>query len=153
MQDLTYLQEAAQYPDENAKRFIAVLNKKVEIGRLMNALGHMTARLVAQIDDVKELCFLDYHDANGGIHPAISHYPFIVLRADNANKIRKVRDELIQRQIPFTDFVDTMTIGTSAEQRQATAERIESELDYFGICMFGDTEELKKITGKFTLFR
>lgn len=32
-------------PDENSKKFIAVLNKKVDIGKLMNALGHMTAGL------------------------------------------------------------------------------------------------------------
>jgi hypothetical protein len=32
-------------PDESTKRFIAILNKKVEPGRLMNALGHMTAGL------------------------------------------------------------------------------------------------------------
>ena len=32
-------------PDENTKRFAAVLNKKIEIGRFMNALGHMTAGL------------------------------------------------------------------------------------------------------------
>jgi len=32
-------------PDENSLRFIAVLNKKVETGKLMNALGHMSAGL------------------------------------------------------------------------------------------------------------
>jgi len=32
-------------PDENSKRFVAVLNKKIEIGKLMNALGHMTVGL------------------------------------------------------------------------------------------------------------
>ena len=32
-----------QLPDENSKRFIAILNKKVDIGKQLNALGHMTA--------------------------------------------------------------------------------------------------------------
>ena len=32
-------------PNENSKRFIAILNKKIEPGRLMNALGHATAGL------------------------------------------------------------------------------------------------------------
>ena len=35
-------------PDENSMRFIAVLNKKIEPGRLMNALGHMTAGLAGE---------------------------------------------------------------------------------------------------------
>ena len=49
---------AASLPDENSRRFIAVLNEKIEIGRLLNALGHMTAGLVASFPDREELCFL-----------------------------------------------------------------------------------------------
>ncbi|MBD1558167.1 DUF2000 domain-containing protein [Vibrio sp. S9_S30] len=145
--------DLSTFPDENSKRFVAVLNKKVDMGRLFNALGHMTAGLVAQIEDVDSLCFLPYRDKEGGIHPSISHYPFIVLKADNSNKIRKVRGELLQRHIPFTDFTDTMIVGTSAEQLKATSEKSEQDLEYFGVCMFGDTSELKEFTGKFSLFK
>ncbi|TMN41114.1 DUF2000 domain-containing protein [Pseudoalteromonas sp. S2755] len=140
-------------PDENSKRFVAVLNKKVELGRLFNALGHMTAGLIDQIGNTDELCFLTYQDKDGGTHPSISHYPFIVLKADNSNKIRKVRAELVARNIPFTDFTDTMIVGTSEQQVSATAETPEQDLEYFGICMFGDSTELKEFTGKFSLFK
>ncbi|MBR8845041.1 MULTISPECIES: DUF2000 domain-containing protein [unclassified Pseudoalteromonas] len=140
-------------PDENSKRFVAVLNKKVELGRLFNALGHMTAGLIDQIGNTDELCFLPYRDKDGGIHPSISHYPFIVLKADNSNKIRKVRAELVARNIPFTDFTNTMIVGTSEQQVSATAETPEQDLEYFGICMFGDSAELKEFTGKFSLFK
>lgn len=75
-----------QLPDEATKRFVTVLNKKIEPGRLMNALGHTTAGLVAGIENTDELCFLQYHDKDGGIHPNISHYAFIVLKADNLIK-------------------------------------------------------------------
>ena len=34
-----------ELPDENKFRFVAILNKKIEPGKLMNALGHMTAGL------------------------------------------------------------------------------------------------------------
>ncbi len=36
--------DVSHLPDENIFRFIAMLNKKIEPGKLMNALGHMTAR-------------------------------------------------------------------------------------------------------------
>lgn len=143
----------ADLPDENAKRFVAVLNKKIEPGRLMNALGHMTAGLSACALDTKEMCFLNYADKDGGEHPHISHYPFIVLKADNGNKIRKVRQEALSRKIPFADFTDTMIIGTSEEQLNATANTAEEDLNYFGIVLFADTEELKEFTGKFSLFQ
>ncbi|GLT17725.1 hypothetical protein GCM10007938_15030 [Vibrio zhanjiangensis] len=145
--------DSSNLPDENSKRFVAVLNKKIEMGRLFNALGHMSVGLVDQVGDVAKLCFLQYQDKDEGIHPSISHYPFIVLKADNSNKIRKVRNELLERNIPFTDFTDTMIVGSSEQQVMATSEKAEQDLEYFGICMFGDTAELKEITGKFSLFK
>ncbi len=139
-------------PDENSKRFVAVLNKKMEAGRLMNALGHMTAGLAGGSGKSEEMCFLQYEDKEGGSHPNISHFPFIVLKADNSNKIRQAREEAIKRGILFSDFCSTMTLGTSEEQMDATKNTSEAELEYIGIVMFGETEELKQFTGKFSLF-
>ncbi len=140
-------------PDENSKRFIAVLNKKIEIGRLMNALGHITAGLAGASGKANEMCFLQYEDKDHTVHPNISHFPFIVLKADNGNKIRTIRNECIGRNIPFSDFTSTMTIGTSEDQQNATKNSLESELEYYGIVMFGNTEELKEFTAKFSLFQ
>jgi len=142
-----------QLPDENSKRFIAILNKKVEIGKLLNALGHMTAGLAGGSSDPSEMCLLRYEDQNGGVHPNISHFPFIVLKADNSNKIRKVREEAIERGIQFTDFTSTMTVGTSQDQQDRTKNTLEEELEYYGVCLFGKTNELKEFTGKFSLFQ
>lgn len=140
-------------PDEKDKRFIAVLKKDVEPGKLMNALGHMTAGLAGGYEKAGEMCFLQYEDKEGGKHPNISHFPFIVLRADNSNQIRTIREEAIKRRLLYTDFTSTMTVGTSAEQVKATKETSENDLDYFGICLFGNTSELKEFTGKFSLFK
>ena len=119
----------------------------------MNALGHMTAGLAGGFSKQDEMCFLQYEDKDGGKHPNISHFPFIVLQADNSNKIRTVRNEAIKRGIIFTDFTSTMTVGTSDEQVQATKATTEISLEYYGICLFGTTAELKEITGKLSLFR
>lgn len=140
-------------PDENSKRFIAILNKKVEIGRAMNALGHITAGLAGGSGKADEMCFLQYEDKDGGKHPNISHYPFIVLKADNSNKIRTVRNECIARGIPFSDFTSTMTVGTSQDQQDRTRATSEADLEYWGIVMFGSTAELKEFTGKFSLYQ
>ena len=140
-------------PDENSKRFVAVLNKKVEVGKLMNALGHMTAGLAGMYPNSEDMCFLEYRDKSNGVHPHISHYPFIVLAADNSNKIRSLRNELISKNIPYTDFTSTMTVGTSEEQVSATSITSEPELEYYGICTFARSESLRELTKKFSLFR
>ena len=140
-------------PDEKTKKFIAILNKKIKIGKLMNALGHMSAGLAGGYGKQNEMCFLQYEDKNGEKHPNISHFPFIVLQADNSNKIRIIRNKAIKKEISFTDFTGTMAIGTSEEQLEATKLSAETDLEYYGICLFGATDELKKITGKFSLFK
>jgi len=119
----------------------------------MNALGHMTAGLAGKSGQAEEMCFLEYRDKDGGIHPSISHFPFIVLKADNSNQIRSVRNEAISRGIIFTDFTSTMTVGTSQEQQDSTKNTKEAELEYFGICLFGSTQTLREFTGKFSLFQ
>lgn len=143
----------ASLPDENSLRFIAILNKKIETGKLMNALGHMAAGLAGGFEKEKEMCFLQYEDKNGGKHPNISHFPFIVLEADNSNQIRTVRYEAITRNILFTDFTSTMTVGTSAEQVERTKDTPEAELEYYGICLFAPTDTLREFTKKFSLWR
>lgn len=119
----------------------------------MNALGHMTAGLLGGYGDIEEKRFLEYRDKDGGIHPFISHYPFIILQADNSNQIRTVRNELIKRDLPYTDFTSTMIVGTSKDQLDSTKATAEADLEYFGVCTFGDTEVLKEFTKKFSLFR
>lgn len=118
----------------------------------MNALGHMTAGLAGGFGKGHEMNFLEYRDKDNGLHPHISHFPFIVLKAENSNQIRKVRNEAITRNILFTDFTSTMTVGTSAEQQERTKNTPEIELEYYGICLFGSTQELREFTGKFSLF-
>ncbi len=135
------------------KKFVAVINKKVPIGTAMNALGHMTAGLVGQHGDVTDMRFDDYIDADGGAHKSISDFPFIILRADNSNKIRNLRFELMDKGVEFTDFTSTMTVGTYKEQKERTKQTKEEDLEYYGICMFGDIGLISELTKKFSLWR
>jgi hypothetical protein len=139
-------------PDENSKKFVAILNEKIPVGKLLNALGHMTAGLIGGNKN-EDFCFLQYEDKDKNIHPNISHFPFIVVKAENSNQIRKARQQAIDKNILFTDFVSTMTIGTSEEQINATKNLKEEELEYYGLCLFGNSDEIKEITKKFSLFK
>jgi len=134
-------------------KFVAVLNKKVPVGNLMNALGHMTAGLAASYSDVAEMRFDTYTDRDGGEHKNISDNPFIVLQADNSNKLRTLRQALIDEGVHFTDFTSTMTVGNYAEQQERTAQTPEVELEYWGVAMFGEAEKLSQLTKKFSLWR
>ncbi|MCG7495284.1 DUF2000 domain-containing protein [Vibrio sp. Of7-15] len=139
-------------PDETKKRFVAVLNKKMDIGRTVNVLGHISVGLSSLLapDDA---VYVDYEDQSNNLHRNVSHYPYIVLKADNSNKIRKVREEAIERGIKFTVFTHTMIEGGSMVQQSLTKETLESDLNYLGICLFGETEVIREITKKFSLYK
>ena len=134
-------------------KFVAVLNKKIESGKLMNALAHMAAGLSASYPEVSEMRFDNYIDKDGGEHKSISDNPFIILSADNSNKIRTLRNDLIAQGIHFNDFTSTMTVGTFAEQRERTSQTPEAELEYWGICFFGEKDKLSELTKKFSLWK
>ncbi|MGD9591766.1 MAG: DUF2000 domain-containing protein [Candidatus Berkiella sp.] len=131
-------------------KLVAVLNKNIETGKLMNALAHMCIGLGALI--TKEALRLStYQDADGGVHPCISEIPFIIL-TESSNKIRKLREQAISNHILFNDFTDTMTQGTYQEQIQRTLITKEMDLNYYGIVLFGDWDTLTQLTRKFSLF-
>lgn len=134
-------------------KFVAVLNNKVPVGRVMNALGHATAGLAASYPDQAALRFDDYMDKDGGSHPHISDNPFIVLQADNSNQLRTFRNALAEQNIPFTDFTSTMTEGTYADQQERTRATPEAELEYWCVVTFGQIDGLNALTKKFSLWR
>lgn len=124
----------------NMQKLVAVLNKKIETGKVMNALAHMSVGLVGANPD-----------KDGGAHMS-SKFPYIILRAKNSNQIRTLRNTLIEKDIPFESFADTMTVGGWEEQVERSAATPEEELEYYGICMLGEKSDLDELTKKFSLW-
>lgn len=132
-------------------KLVAVMNEKVEPGKIMNALAHMSIGFGAEIGK-DPLLLTNYIDGDGGDHPNISKMPFMILKA-NSNKIRALRNEAIQNEIQFIDFTETMTGGSYTEQLEKTKQMKESDLIYFGIILFGDWDKVSELTRKFSLWK
>ena len=133
-------------------KLVAVLNKKMETGRAMNALAHMALGLGGSVENKEELRLQDYADADGGKHPQISDIPFIVLRG-SSGQIKHLRKTAIENEFQFTDFTDTMIGETYVEQHKNTQRTKEENLEYFGICIFADWDNISELTKKFSLWR
>jgi len=132
------------------KKFVAVLNKKIEAGRAINALGHMTIGLLSQLS-TQEAQAINYQDKDGGAHIG-SKLPFIILKAKNSNKISTLRQQLIEQNIPFASFNNCMIEKSWEDQIEISSQTSEKDLEYFGICMYGDKAVLDQLTKKFSLF-
>ncbi|PIN75717.1 hypothetical protein COV18_02620 [Candidatus Woesearchaeota archaeon CG10_big_fil_rev_8_21_14_0_10_37_12] len=132
-------------------KIVAVLSEKIEPGRAMNALAHMAFGMGATLG--KDDAFLTtYVDAQDGFHSTISGMPIIVLKA-KSSQIRKLRQEALEKKIKFNDFIDTMIAETYKEQLDRTKKKEEKDLEYWGIFLFGDFEQVKELTRKFSLWK
>ena len=131
-------------------KFTAVLNKKIEPGKAMNALAHMTAGLTGTYQNIPEMEIINYEDKDGG-DPMASKHPFIILSAKNSNKLRTLRNEAIAKGVHFASFTDAMTVGTWEDQVSKSKETPEEELEYYGVCLFGERAVLEEMTNKFSL--
>lgn len=134
-------------------KFVAVVNKDLEIGKALNAIAHSCAGLVASAPEkLKEkMSFVDFTDKDGSIHKNISGLSLIVLRGKNG-EIKKLRRNLIENDVLYTDFTETMTGDTYKEQLEKTLETSEENMKYFCIVVFGEKEVLNPLTKKFSLW-
>ena len=134
-------------------QFICVVNKKIEPAKLLNAVGHMTAGLVNLYrENLAPLRFRDFIDKSKSIHASTSENGFIILRSENSNQIRILRNKLIVENILFTDFTRTMVDGTYVTQQDEFDRTEEINLEYFGICFFMNKEKSRELTKKFSLY-
>lgn len=135
-------------------KFVAVINKDLEMGVALNAIAHSCAGLVAMApDELKEkMSFIDFTDKDDFVHKSISGLSLIVLRGKNG-EIKKLKRALVENKMLFTDFTETMTGDTYKEQLDKTLETSEEDMKYYCIATFGEKEVLDPLTKKFSLWR
>lgn len=132
-------------------KLVAVLNKSIPSGNVLNAVAHMCMGFGASIG-AEDLRLTNYQDADGGTHPFISEMPFIILEA-NSNKIRTLRQAAIEQGVRFVDFNHAMTEGSFEEQLKRSAQTREQDLTYYGIVLFGEWDKVSALTKKFSLWK
>lgn len=133
-------------------KLVAVVNKKIETGVLMNSLAHLCIGLGASVGP-DNLLLMDYKNAGGFTYPNISKMPFIILREDNSNKLKKLLIAAKESGIQGSAFTNTMTEGTWEDQEARTLAVKPEEIVYYGIVLFGPHEIVTSLTKKLSLLR
>lgn len=137
---------------ENSKKFVAVLNRRHPLPRLLNGLGHATAGLAGAMDEGAAE-YLSYANEREGFSALISRYPFIVLESKNTSQLSTLRRSVSEAGISHNVFVGSMIGASSQDQIRATQACSESDLDYLVVVLFGDAVQIDPLTKKFSLFK
>ncbi|MDM4018199.1 DUF2000 domain-containing protein [Roseiconus lacunae] len=139
------------YADNEAK-WVVVLNRKVSVPKLLNALGHLALTMPQTCDDPTTEVIHDYHDSNGDLMSRISNWPVIVLKAKNGNQLRSLRKAAGEQRVSCQAFADSMLAESAEAQITQTLSTPEADVEYFAVMLFGDSEKLNALTKKFSLF-
>lgn len=133
-------------------KLVAVVNKQIETGSLMNALAHMSMGFGAHMGH-STLHLMDYKNAEGFVYPNISKMPFIILKEKNSNKIGSLLTKAKEAGIHYSVFTNTMTEGTWADQEARTLAAKPAEIIYYGLVLFGPHELVSELTRKLSLYK
>ncbi len=133
-------------------KLVAVVNKKIETGVLMNAVAHMCLGFGAHVGE-QDLHLMDFQNAEGFIYPSISKMPFIILQEKNSNKIAALLMKAQEAKIQYSVFTNTMTGGTWEDQKARTLASKQEEITFYGIVLFGPKEIVAEMTRKCSLYR
>lgn len=133
-------------------KLVAVVNKQIETGIVMNALAHMSLGFGAEMG-ATELHLMNYENADGGVYPNISKMPFIILREKNSGKIATLLQKAQEAGIGYSVFTNTMTEGTWEDQKARTLATKSEEIIFYGIILYGPIEIVTELTKKLSLWR
>jgi hypothetical protein len=138
----------------NNYMFVTLINKNLDVGVALNALGHAALELGEHLaaGQKEAMRLLELRDGDGQAHANISALSLIVLRGTSAN-IDALRRAAIARSIACVDFASDMTWDTYVEQLERTAQTPEADLDYYAIVLFGPADILNPLTRKYSLYR
>ena len=135
------------------KKIVAILSTTVEPSIALNVIGHLAVS-IGKYSDKEIMGQKIITDKSGINHLGISKFPFIITKV-KPGKLRGAIDKaknnsnLLVADYP-KDMLDTRT---DEELVESIKGKENDKLEYMGAIIYGNTEDVNEITGKFQLWR
>ena len=136
--------------EDNAKKLYVILNRNHEASTLMNAACHLSSGITVCAEGN---VFDEYQNASSGLKANLSHYPVVVLQAKNSSQLATATQKANEAGITYNFFTSTMLSHSAEQQISDTLNTELDKLDFIAIALFGDSEALKPITKKFSVYK
>ena len=135
------------------KKIVGIIASNVEPSIALNVIGHL-AISIGKYSGPEIMGKKTITDKSGIDHMGISQFPFIITKVKagklkNAIDLAKQNPNLIVADYP-RDMLDTRT---DAELVASIESKENEKLEYLGAIIYGNTEDVNEITGKFQLWR
>lgn len=135
------------------KKIVGIIASNVEPAVALNVIGHL-AISIGKYSSEEIMGKPIIMDKSGVKHLGISQFPFIITKVKqgklkNAIDLAKQNPNLLVADYP-KDMLDTKT---DDELVSSVSSKENSKLEYLGAIIYGNTEEVNNITGKYQLWR
>jgi lysyl-tRNA synthetase class 2 len=136
-----------------SKKMVLVLDEKLQDWRLTNTVGHLSAYLGNHIEPVYFVSRSEFELAGEETTPANSQYPIVSLGATQ-NQLHNLMKQVEEARLTHLTYIKEMIDTTNDEELQAMVTgKTKDQLEIHGIGIFGNKEEVDKLTKKFSLFK
>ena len=135
--------------EDNQKKLYIIVNRNLDASLLMNATGHLAAGIMQKAEDG---VFQDYTNDASGLQAYLSHYPVVILQAKNNNQLSTAVQKCRDAGLTYNFFTTTMFGQSTEQQIHDTKVAPPDALEFVAIAIYGDTEILKPITKKFSVY-
>lgn len=138
--------------DYRARKTVIAIASELAPGVAANVIGH----LALAIGHRMEAADMGQHpllDAAGVAHSGISRYPVIVVTA-KATRLRRLLEEArAAKDLLLVDYPEQMMSTGHDDELVTTLQAADSSsLRYLGVALHGNSETLKPLSGKFSLW-
>lgn len=133
-------------------RYSVILNEAVDLGCLMNALGHVSVGLAHQAP-AEAQAMRSFFDKNGRLVGTISDDPLIVLVGANSAKLRQAHLAANEAGLICNAFVLDMRDGAPIDQATAIQSKTADDLLYLAVGCWGEADIVRATFKRFSLFK
>lgn len=134
------------------KKFVIVLKHGIEPWVALNTTAHLCAKLGSVVGE--EIAGRQPVDKSGYEHSGIPQYANAVCQAKDSEQIREVMRRANEKELIVIDYPKA---GLETYADEEFCKAVESEehetMEYYGCCVYGDTELVKKVTGDLKLWK
>lgn len=135
------------------KKIVGIIASNVEPAVALNVIGHL-AISIGKYSNEEIMGKPVIVDKSGIEHLGISQFPFIITKVKvgklkNAIELAKQNPNLLVAEYP-RDMLDTRT---DDELVSSIGSKDNNKLEYLGAIIYGNTEDVNEITGKYQLWR
>ena len=137
-------------------KIIIVVNRELELWQISNTIAHISAYIGNILTDKFSTgeSFITKDEIK---YPRNSQYPIVILSAKSgqmSNFMSTVKKSAEDKNLLWHGFLrEMLDMSKDSDIQELLNNKNESDLEYLGIGLFGNSDILKKLTTKFSLFK